>query len=377
MASSSFQRVIGIGNRSIQVNWSWDALDPAWDEFVCKAPGGHHEQTALWGDVRSRYGWKVGRLVLTESSQIVAGAQVMVRRIGRFAKWAYVTYGPCFLQPDPRLVELVLKELKRLTRTLGATFLVLGLPYESLCAEPQLRAAGFLRKPQRFPPQFLEATVAIDLTQDSEMILGKMRPSTRRNIRHAAKKGLEVVQGDGKDIPTFHRLMVSLCERRKTSPNPAELGFFQLLWNNLAPKGWVKVFLTLREKEPISAGLAFAFNDWFRVWKVGWSGEHGELKPNEALWWHMIQHSQQAGISNFDFVSIDPNPARAILEGRAVDSIIDSVTSFKLGFGGQVKLLPGAFLHFPNPLLCTAARMGLVNWVSSSMATRFGRSHLL
>ena len=369
MALSSFQRLLRPQGRTIEVSWSEEPLAPAWDEFVESLPTGHHEQTSLWGQVRARYGWEVGRVVLTENGQIVAGAQILLRPVGPFARWAYVTYGPCLLRPDPLVEGLVLTELCHLIKRLGAVFLILGLPYESCYSKSQLRLAGLERKPLRLPPHFLEATVVVNLAQPSEVILSQMRRNTRRNIRHAAENGVQVVLGDKRDIATFHRLMLALCERRKTSPNPPQEGFFQLLWSNFAPKGWVRVFLAMHRQEPVSAALAFTFGDWFRVWKVGWLGPRADLKPNEAMWWHMMQYAKQEGFRNFDLVSLDPIQARALLDGKAPHSVIDSVSYFKLGLGGDIKLLPGAYLYFPNPLIRMAMRFGLAKCLGSTLAS--------
>ena len=361
-------------DRSLEVCWSSDPDDPGWDAFVESSPAGHHEQTSLWGQVRAAYGWKVGRLMLTENGQVAAGAQVLVRRLGRYAHWAYVTYGPCLRQADPVVQGMVLTELGLLTKRLGAIFLVLGLPYESCFPADQLRRAGFERKPLNLPPHFLEATLVVDLALPPDILLSRMRPSTRRNIRQAEKQGVQVVLGNGRDLGTFHRLMLALCRRRQTSPNPAEAGFFTMLWDKFAPRGWVKVFLAMRQQEPVSAAVAFTFGDWFRVWKVGWSGEHAQLKPNEALWWQMMQYARQQGFRRFDFVSLNPGHARALAEGNTTRSAVDGASNFKLGFGGEVKLLPGAYLYFPNPLVRLAMRFGPAKRLISSLGSRLARA---
>jgi lipid II:glycine glycyltransferase (peptidoglycan interpeptide bridge formation enzyme) len=114
----------------------------------------------------------------------------------------------------------------------------------------------------------------------------------------------------------------------------------------------------MHDQEPVSAAIAFPFGVWFRVWKVGWSGQHGDCRPNEALWWGMIQYARESGYRYFDFVEIDPVQARAVLDGVGSLPSPGNTTFFKLGFGGEIKVLPGAYCYFSNPLL----RMTMRGW---------------
>ena len=354
--------------RVFEVCWSDEPNDPVWDDFIVSTPHGHHEQTSLWGQVRARYGWSIARYILKENGSIVGGAQVQVRPVGRIGKGAYITYGPCAGTEDPLVNKICIAELKTFLKGLGVMMAIVGLPYDGHGLVGPLEKGGFIRKPTRFPPQFLETTLVIDLTQEPQEILAAMRASTRRNIRSAARKGITVVEGDARDIETFHVLMVALCERRNTAPNPPEMDFFHRLWENFNPRGWIKLFIAMNGQEPVSAAIAFPFGDWFRVWKIGWSGQHGIMKPNEALWWGMIQYARESGHRYFDFVELDPVQIKAMREGRMTEPLPGNVTSFKLGFGGEIKELPGAYLYFVNPILRTAVKLGLSRFLDSGAA---------
>jgi peptidoglycan pentaglycine glycine transferase (the first glycine) len=358
MAPINSRKLIKHRDRAFEVSWSDELNDPEWDDFVVSAPDGHHEQTSLWGQVRAHYGWKVARYTLKEQGRIIAGAQAQLRPIGRFGNIAYITYGPCLNTEEDLVVEICLTEFKRFLRGLGAIFTAVGLPYDAHGLINKMQAIGFLLKPHQLHPHFLEATLVIDLTKQPEEILAGMRSSTRRNIRHALRRGITVVEGDTPDIGTFREVMLALCKRRGITPNPAQADFFQRLWNIFKPRGWIKLFIAMYRQEPVSAAIAFPFKEWFRVWKVGWSGEYGNLKPNDAMWWEMIQYAQRSGHRYFDFVEIDPDQVRAGSSG--------DVTSFKLGFGGEIKVLPGAYCYFSNPLV----RLALRGWGGKFLDSR-------
>ncbi len=362
--------------RPLVIECRHDEQDDKWDEFVESVAGGHHEQTSLWGQVRAQYGWHIWRIVALEDGCIVGGAQVQTRRLGRFGTVAYVTYGPCISRQDPVLERAVVGALKDYARRLGWDFLAVGLPYNGHHWVPDLTAAGFLQKPPRFPPNFMAATSVIDLTPNPGQLLSNMRRTTRHNIHKGLRRGIAVVEQDGQGLAGFYNLMAALCQRRKTAPNPPDAEFFVHLWRRFRPKGWIRLFFAMNGSEPVSAAVSFTFQDWFRVWKIGWSGQHGHSRPNETLWWQMILCARREGFRFFDFVEIDADEAKRRIDGEADENALQNVTSFKLGFGGDIRLLPGAYYYVLNPALQVLFRCGLGRCLDSAAFLKFAHRFL-
>ena len=346
--------------RTFQIEWNEFAEDRAWDDFVLAQPDAHHEQTSLWGGVRATIGWAVSRVVLTERGSIIAGAQVQLQSVGRIGRWAYITFGPCVAGDDPLAGQVLLAEIKNFLRCNRALYLLAQLPYEAHRLAEQMSAHGFIRPPKAIAPSYMHATLVIDLAKPEETILAEMRASTRHQIRQGMKRGLTVELGGEADLDVFWELMRTLCARRHTTPNPSSPEFFHQLWKQFSPHGWVNLFIAKHEGKPVAATLAFPFGSWFRVWKIGWSGEHADLRPNQILWWEMIRHARRQGFRHFDFVNL--NLAQP-----------DGPTEFKLGFGGEVKKLPGAYCHFVSPLARAAMRLGLVHLLNSEACVRLAR----
>jgi lipid II:glycine glycyltransferase (peptidoglycan interpeptide bridge formation enzyme) len=366
-------KTISHEGRIFQIEWNELADDRRWDDFVLAQPDAHHEQTSLWGNVRASTGWTVLRVVMEERGVIVGGAQMLLRSFRRLIRWAYVTYGPCIAGDDPLVEEVLLTGIKNHLRHLGALYLIAILPYGAQRSAERMPARGFIRPPRAIAPFYIRATLVIDTSKSDERLLSEMRASTRHQVRQGMRRGLTFVPGGEADLDTFWELMVALCARRKTTPNPSHPDFFRELWKQFSPRGWISLFLVKHQGKPVAAALAFPFGDWFRVWKIGWSGKHAELRPNQLLWWEMIRHARSKGFRHFDFVNVDlAQPADSSSADPPVP-LSDGPTGFKLGFGGSVKILPGAYCYFLSPLARAATRFGLVRLLNSESCVRLAR----
>ena len=87
----------------------------------------------------------------------------------------------------------------------------------------------------------------------------------------------------------------------------------------------------------------------------------------------MILWARQNGYRFFDFVGIDPGEAKSMANGNREGAGSDSVTSYKLGFGGESKLLPGAYYYVFNPLCRMLLRHGLGRWLDSPVFLKAAR----
>ena len=345
----------------------------AWDDFVLTLPDAHHEQTSLWGNVRASTGWTVMRVLTEEGGAIIAGAQLLLRSVRRLGRWAYITFGPCVAGDDPLVEQVLMAEIQNFLRLHGVFYLLAQLPYDAHRFGERLRAGGFIRPPRAIAPFYMRATLVIDLAKPEERLLAEMRDSTRHQVRQGMRRGLTFVSGGEVDLDVFWKLMVALCARRKTTPNPSHPDFFRELWKRFSPRGWISLFLVKHQDIPVAAALAFPFGGWFRVWKIGWSGEHGDLRPNQLLWWEMIRHARSQGFRHFDFVNVDLAQTANSFSANPSVPVSDGPTGFKLGFGGTIKMLPGAYCCFISPFARVAARFGLVPLLNSETCVRLAR----
>ena len=327
--------------------------DPEWDRFVIDGPAPHHEQTVAWGRLQSLRGWSAFRVTMRQGNAIVAGAQILERRLRRVGNIGYLVRGPLIAADNAVLRRVLLAAVRQLARQRRLVYLAVNLPYPGHFTASELGAAGFSIRHDRLPPTttVMAATILLDLTQNLETILAQMRSTTRKHLRQGQRRGATFREGTSADVDTFGRLMAGLCERRGVQPNIPQGDFLRELWKSFASGGYLKLFLAEREHEVLSSLLVFAMGHWARAWRVGSSGRFSEVHPNELVYWEAIKWAKANGCRYFDFVGFDTKNAHAILEGRHIpESERCGMSDFKLGFGGRVMLFPPGYCYFGSPM---------------------------
>ena len=357
-------------NYSIQV--SCDQYDARWDQFVASCRGGHHEQTSLWVQFKfNYYGWEPIRIIVSRNGVIYGGVQILKRRLKWFGNIGYVTRGPLSISEDPELLNVIVAALDNAAKHARLKYLAVIPSYTGHHFVPLLEKLNFMPKPDFLPPSaVMRATLVLDLAEDIDKLMERMRRNLQRDLRRALSSGLVFREGAENDIETFRRLMWALCERRGCAPSPPQKDFFHNLWKMLHAHGHLKLFLVEFDKTPVSAVITFPFGDTVRLWKIGWNGEHEKLRPNALLYWEVIKWSKQNGYRYFDFVWIDLESANKLHRGEAIQpDNTNGMSFFKIGFGGQVILLPEQYLKFYNRLVQLLFRFGGRQLLASKWGT--------
>jgi lipid II:glycine glycyltransferase (peptidoglycan interpeptide bridge formation enzyme) len=306
-------------------------------------------QTSLWAQVKALLGWRAVRLVVSQGEQIVAGAQLLIRLFSGFGALGYVTKGPVCAVDDPLLPKLVINELLQVARTQRVQYLIVQPPNNGRAVAEALPGKGF--RPSSVAVS-TEATVQIDLQPELDEILARMRKQTRRDIRHGLGQGMVGREGTEHDLATFYRLLGATSERQKFLPYSPQ--YLSKLWQFYRPHGYARLFLAEYNGEVVSAQLVLAFGDTVIAKNSGWSGRYGSLGPNHIMDWTTLEWAKTQGYRYYDLEGIDPSVARMILNGGSLTDELKrqhGPAFYKLGFGGEVSLLPGAYDYVFNPLL--------------------------
>jgi lipid II:glycine glycyltransferase (peptidoglycan interpeptide bridge formation enzyme) len=320
------------------------AVDPEWDAFLAQCPRCHHVQSSLWAQIKSAQVWRAVRSVAMLGKDIIGGSQLLYRPLGFLGAVGYVQGGPVIKPEAQHLAPQLLAHLLKLARNVRVKQLYVQPPLGSDWLDLPLRQTGFTPSTLSLS---IGATTIVDVSRDVDAVLAGMNRDTRRDVRRGTKRGLRVRRGGEADMRVLADLLSKTAERKNFVPD-GEV-FFREMWRVLEPGGYLRLLIVENDGESVSAGLSIGFGDTVVYKRTGWCGQHRNQYPNELLVWSFMLWAREQGFRYFDFDGIDP---RGVLgAGCTPDkAAIDPLTSFKLGFGGDVLLLPTTYEISLSPL---------------------------
>ena len=329
------------------VEMSTTETDPSWDAFVAGTPGGHHVQTSLWGQLKASEDWWPVRVLVRRDGELVAGVQVLIRTVPWVGAVAYAPKGPVIPSASPDVMQVLIDGLDHLASSHRIRHLTVQPANDGGAFVGPLRHAGYRPSDAAVAPV---ATVQIDVRADPETILARMRKNHRRYVRHGLRQGVEGRVGTEHDLEAFHRLVVATSERQGFEPHP--FAHFVRLWHLFRPGGLIQLFISEYRGGMISGQLAIAFGERVIAKNSGWTGQHGSLGPNHVMEWTTLLWAKANGYRYYDLEGIDVRAARLALAGQSQPDHLRRTHSFyKLGFGGEVVMFPGAYVKVPNAAL--------------------------
>lgn len=187
---------------------------------------------------------------------------------------------------------------------------------------------GFAAGQPKFNFQ-LPLTTQDGTRKSADEVLAGMNQLWRRNIKKAAKAGVEVVRGGREDLAAFHEVYLVTAERDGFTGRP--LSYFETMWDALngehASGDRMRVYLARHEGDVVAATtwIQLGLHTWYSYGAS--ANEKREVRGSNAIQWQMIQDSLEAGASVYDL--------RGIVEGVGAGDPEIGLIQFKVGTGGR------------------------------------------
>ncbi|MDH6213899.1 lipid II:glycine glycyltransferase FemX [Streptomyces pseudovenezuelae] len=180
-------------------------------------------------------------------------------------------------------------------------------------------------------PQFKYEIPLAGKTEDD--LLKGMNQLWRRNIKKAAKEGVEVTVGStvedmlGRDLKAFHDLYVHTAERDRFTPRP--LGYFETMVAALSAEDPERIRLYLAHHQGDLVAATVLVRVGAHAWYSYGASSTGkrEVRGSNACQWAMIRDSLAAGCDVYDLRGITPT--------LDADDPHVGLIQFKVGTGGQ------------------------------------------
>ncbi|MGB0102002.1 MAG: peptidoglycan bridge formation glycyltransferase FemA/FemB family protein [Nocardioides sp.] len=178
-------------------------------------------------------------------------------------------------------------------------------------------------------PQFVFQVPLAGRTEDD--VLKAMNQQWRRNIKKAAKEGVETAAYAGAEIgpqlTAFHDLYVHTAERDHFTPRP--LAYFQTMVDALAAEDPDRIRLHTAHHEGTLVAATIAIRVGAHAWySYGASStEKRDVRGSNAVQWAMIRDALDAGADVYDL--------RGITDTLDSDDPHLGLIQFKVGTGGE------------------------------------------
>ncbi len=360
-------------------------IDPATHaEHLRTLPAASFLQTPAWGRVKAE--WRAESLGWFDGDRLVGVALVLHRALSRIGRTlAYLPEGPVIDWAgaaetdglaswlDPMVAHL--KAQKAFAVRMGPPVPVrrwAAATVKAAIADPalgrlgdvpadvtdsggvaaveHLRAAGWRLQAATGggftagQPQYVFQVPLAD--RDEDVLLKAMNQQWRRNIKKAAKEGVEVRVGGRDDLAAFHTLYAETAGRDGFTPRP--LAYFQLMWDELTAEDPGRLRLYLGEHD----GDLVAATTLVRVGQHAWysygasSTAKREVRGSNAVQWQMMRDARAAGATVYDL--------RGITDTLDADDPHLGLVQFKVGTGGEAVEYAGEWDLPLNPLLYRA-----------------------
>lgn len=267
-----------------------------WDEVVAGYRYSSPLQGWGYGEARRFLGDDVTRCHIMDGSTRLGSVALHRQPLARGIKVLYAPRGPVF--DDPEVVPRILPLVKDLARPTDFT----------LTVEPPMMLTGTneelptsLGPLKRTRPRQMEHTLVVDLEREEDAIFADLHKMARRNVRTAAKRGVEVGRED--DFDAFYELFDATNQRAQIAAYPRAYheNFFRVAGAYGAD---CYIILARSDGRALAGGFFLALGE-HACYLLGGSvrddrtGEDGrprqDVKAPDAFYWESIVDARREG----------------------------------------------------------------------------------
>ncbi|MGH2950549.1 MAG: lipid II:glycine glycyltransferase FemX [Solirubrobacterales bacterium] len=279
-----------------------DPGDPRWDALVAEHPNASVYHLSAWARIlRDAYGYEPRYLALEDADGGMRGGLPMMEMRGAL--------GGRRLRSMP-----VIPAGRALTRSNDDTARLLAGACE-LAEERSAKALTILGRDaglEAIEPRLVEVpktpTWILRLPDDPGQLRARWRKRSinlHRSIERALNADLRVREGAAEDdLRAFYSLYLMTMRRHNVLPRSLR----QLaLARDLLPTGVFRLVIVELGGTPIAGGVFHDFNGTVDLLYSASDSRHLGVRPNHALYWHVIERAIEHGRLAFDFGRARPH----------------------------------------------------------------------
>ena len=261
---------------------------PKWDKYLQDRPTENFFYRIGWLKVVQRtYGHRPLYLMATFENEVCGILPVFLVSVPMFGRYlasdAFTSYGGVYADDEEIELSLMEKGAGLASSYKGSYLEIKNTKSISSLSKPWCRKSDY-------------CTMIVDLGVGANKIWKGWHPETRRNVRKATKAGLHVEQGSHL-LDDFYRL-VTLTMRRHGTPVHSKK-FYQNILQEFPDD--VTIYVVKLFEQPVATSLTVSFKTCIHSFVGASDAEFFKLKPNDLLYWEIIQHASNQGFRYLDF----------------------------------------------------------------------------
>lgn len=288
-------------------------------------------QSWNWGETHHLCSQKIYRFGFYDSNNYLKGIALLIEQKSKRGNYLECPGGPIINWKNQSFIKSFTDLLKKIGKDEKCSFARIR---PQILENPQNRQKlshrGFIPAPMHLHAQ---DTWVLDITESEEILLKKMRKTSRYLIKKAIREKVEIVQSDREeDIKTLFALQKETARRHGFIPFP--LSFFLAHFRAFKKDNQIKIFKAIWRKKVLSVAMIVFYGEKAVYHYSASKSAYSKIPASYLIQWEAIKEARKRGCSVYDFWGISP-------ENAGSRHRFAGVTLFKKGFGGYpISYLP-------------------------------------
>lgn len=313
------------------------------EAFVSSHPLGGFTQSVNWQKVKNNWGYEA--VVSRAPDGGIAGAvSVLIQKVPMVGtSFLYAPRGPVCDLHDKQVLADLKAGIDELARKYNAHEFKMD-PDVLMSDTDFIAIAKSMGFSHSFGPDGFEGIQArfnyrLYLEgRNEEELLANLTQGTRRKVRIAMRKGVEVRPVGQEYLDDFVRIMQITGQRDGFNVRPST--YFARMLDALGEN--VRLYMGFYENQPVCGAITTNYAGKCCYVYGASDNVHRDVMPNYLMQWEMIKWAIETKCTVYDFQGISGD----FTEG----SHMYGLYQFKRGFNGQVDELAGEFSYIYQPL---------------------------
>lgn len=281
-----------------------------WNQFHISNDRGSHLQLSHWLNSYSSYGFKYEICIVEEKGELIGGFGAVIAKF-LFFKFYIVSMGPIVTSNDDALLDVLINKLKKRAIALGCCYAHINLPIFNPLSVASSHGLDGIKKLDSLQDAIAGIKFKFVYTPDGlnwvdfnkyetdDDFLDSLKSNVRRDIRAAARKGLEfkmITDEDGlKEVYDFFKLNSEASNYPIRSWEDFNSTIFQLM------KGYKTIFFAAYLNGVVKGSLMLVWGGNYFTYMLGASSkEKPDLLTGEFLQWEAIKYSRKIKASGYN-----------------------------------------------------------------------------